>query len=65
MIVTGCAHPGIVNIIESAQEKLKQPIYLVMGGFHLFKKDGPFVEKLISKFQKSSSPKSGTVSLLR
>jgi 7,8-dihydropterin-6-yl-methyl-4-(beta-D-ribofuranosyl)aminobenzene 5'-phosphate synthase len=51
VIVTGCAHPGIVNIIESAQEKLKQPIYLALGGFHLFKNDRHFVEKLINKFQ--------------
>lgn len=35
IIVTGCAHPGIVNIVKTAREFLNKNIYLVMGGFHL------------------------------
>ena len=35
VIVTGCAHPGIVNIIERAKYSLSGPISLVVGGFHL------------------------------
>jgi 7,8-dihydropterin-6-yl-methyl-4-(beta-D-ribofuranosyl)aminobenzene 5'-phosphate synthase len=35
IIITGCAHPGIVNIVESAKEYLNQDVYLVAGGFHL------------------------------
>ncbi|MBP6940761.1 MAG: MBL fold metallo-hydrolase [Syntrophorhabdaceae bacterium] len=34
-IVTGCAHPGIMNIVERVREHIKKDIYLVMGGFHL------------------------------
>jgi 7,8-dihydropterin-6-yl-methyl-4-(beta-D-ribofuranosyl)aminobenzene 5'-phosphate synthase len=35
VIITGCAHPGIVNIVKYAREYFDRDIYLVMGGFHL------------------------------
>lgn len=35
VIITGCAHPGVVNIVKKAKEMLKSDIYLVLGGFHL------------------------------
>ena len=35
VVVTGCAHPGIVSIAERAVEILEKPIALLMGGFHL------------------------------
>ncbi len=34
IVITGCAHPGIVNIIKKAKELFDKNIYLVMGGFH-------------------------------
>jgi 7,8-dihydropterin-6-yl-methyl-4-(beta-D-ribofuranosyl)aminobenzene 5'-phosphate synthase len=34
IIITGCAHPGIINIIKKAKELINKDIYLVMGGFH-------------------------------
>ena len=41
VVITGCAHPGVVNIVRRAQEvvgaRLPRPLrtYLVLGGFHL------------------------------
>jgi 7,8-dihydropterin-6-yl-methyl-4-(beta-D-ribofuranosyl)aminobenzene 5'-phosphate synthase len=35
VIITGCAHPGIVRITEQAGDFLGKKIYLVMGGFHM------------------------------
>jgi 7,8-dihydropterin-6-yl-methyl-4-(beta-D-ribofuranosyl)aminobenzene 5'-phosphate synthase len=35
VVMTGCAHPRIVNIIAVAKELLEKDIYLVLGGFHL------------------------------
>jgi 7,8-dihydropterin-6-yl-methyl-4-(beta-D-ribofuranosyl)aminobenzene 5'-phosphate synthase len=36
VVVTGCAHPGIINVLERIKEKLpNRNFYLVMGGFHL------------------------------
>jgi len=35
VIITGCAHPGIVNIVKRAKELMKKDnVYLVLGGFH-------------------------------
>ncbi len=35
VIITGCAHPGIVNIVKRAKELMKRDkVYLVLGGFH-------------------------------
>ena len=35
ILVTGCAHPGIINIIKTTQNLIGDKILLVMGGFHL------------------------------
>ncbi|MBW1995916.1 MAG: MBL fold metallo-hydrolase [Deltaproteobacteria bacterium] len=35
VIITGCSHPGIVNIVRKAHEHFVDTVYLVMGGFHL------------------------------
>jgi 7,8-dihydropterin-6-yl-methyl-4-(beta-D-ribofuranosyl)aminobenzene 5'-phosphate synthase len=35
IVVTGCAHPGIVNIVNRAKDMLQSDVYLVLGGFHL------------------------------
>jgi len=35
VIITGCAHPGIVELVEKAKSVMPKDIYLVMGGFHL------------------------------
>ena len=35
VVITGCAHPGVVNIIKKAKEMLKTDVHLVVGGFHL------------------------------
>jgi len=36
IVLTGCAHHGIINIIKKAQTTFpNEPVYLAMGGFHL------------------------------
>jgi len=35
VVITGCAHPGIVNIVRKAKKLMKKDkVYLVLGGFH-------------------------------
>lgn len=37
-VITGCAHPGIVNILKKIKEAFpSSDIHLAMGGFHLLK----------------------------
>ena len=38
VIITGCAHPGIVPIVRAAQQIAPGDVALVMGGFHLLDK---------------------------
>ncbi|MGC1878866.1 MAG: MBL fold metallo-hydrolase [Rhabdochlamydiaceae bacterium] len=51
VIITGCAHPGIINILEAAQKRLNAPLYLILGGFHLFRKNCCSIEEIVTKFQ--------------
>ena len=35
IIITGCAHPGVVNIVKKAKEIFpEEKVYIVIGGFH-------------------------------
>lgn len=35
VVITGCAHPGVVNIVKRAKEVTGDKVYLMIGGFHL------------------------------
>lgn len=35
VILLGCSHPGMKNMLDSARTLLKKPIYAVLGGTHL------------------------------
>jgi len=43
-LITGCAHPGIVEIARVATDLAGEPLHLVLGGFHLYKKNKHEVE---------------------
>jgi 7,8-dihydropterin-6-yl-methyl-4-(beta-D-ribofuranosyl)aminobenzene 5'-phosphate synthase len=51
IIITGCAHPGIVHIVEKAKELVKSDVLLVMGGFHLQDRNPSYLERIISQFK--------------
>jgi 7,8-dihydropterin-6-yl-methyl-4-(beta-D-ribofuranosyl)aminobenzene 5'-phosphate synthase len=51
IIITGCAHPGIVDMVSAAKDFLKDDILLVMGGFHLEWASRGKIEKVISSFK--------------
>jgi len=35
VVITGCAHPGVVNVVREAKDMLGGDVHLVLGGFHL------------------------------
>lgn len=35
VIITGCSHPGIVNVVKRAKKIADKPVYILLGGFHL------------------------------
>jgi len=59
IVVTGCAHPGIVNIVRKAKELLNKNIYLVFGGFHLGWAGKGEIENIIEDFRQLGVEKAG------
>ncbi|MFI5343455.1 MAG: MBL fold metallo-hydrolase [Chlamydiales bacterium] len=51
VVITGCAHPGIVHLLETIKERFGKPIYLVLGGFHLFRKNRKSIDKIVDQFK--------------
>ena len=45
IILTGCAHPGVVDIVEQTKTITQQDILLVAGGFHLLMDDASSIRK--------------------
>jgi 7,8-dihydropterin-6-yl-methyl-4-(beta-D-ribofuranosyl)aminobenzene 5'-phosphate synthase len=52
IIITGCAHPGIVKIVMRAKELMEKNVYLVMGGFHLMRSDASQVKFVAQELKK-------------
>jgi 7,8-dihydropterin-6-yl-methyl-4-(beta-D-ribofuranosyl)aminobenzene 5'-phosphate synthase len=52
VVVTGCAHPGIVRIVERAIELTGEPVELVMGGFHLRDASQAEVAHILEEFRR-------------
>jgi 7,8-dihydropterin-6-yl-methyl-4-(beta-D-ribofuranosyl)aminobenzene 5'-phosphate synthase len=50
-VVTGCAHPGIVNIVTRVKELHPQEVYLVLGGFHLGGKRSTELERILAEMR--------------
>jgi 7,8-dihydropterin-6-yl-methyl-4-(beta-D-ribofuranosyl)aminobenzene 5'-phosphate synthase len=38
-VITGCAHPGIINTVRHAQKTTGTDIYAIAGGLHLERAD--------------------------
>ncbi len=51
LVITGCAHPGIVEIVGAAKSAGLSEVLLVMGGFHLGAKSGSEIETIIADFK--------------
>lgn len=47
ILVCGCSHPGIINILETVKERFAKPIYGVIGGFHLNGQDSDYIHEVI------------------
>ena len=59
-VITGCAHPGIINILEKVRFYFSlQEIYSVFGGFHLHDKNKKEISDIVAKFQTMNVKKVG------
>jgi 7,8-dihydropterin-6-yl-methyl-4-(beta-D-ribofuranosyl)aminobenzene 5'-phosphate synthase len=51
VVVTGCAHPGVVEIVRRAKELVDGEVALVMGGFHLGDASEEQIDNIIADFR--------------
>lgn len=52
VVITGCAHPGIVRIVQRASEIMNGEIALVIGGFHLADFNSDQIAAIIAEFRR-------------
>jgi 7,8-dihydropterin-6-yl-methyl-4-(beta-D-ribofuranosyl)aminobenzene 5'-phosphate synthase len=52
VVITGCAHPGIILLLEKVNDLYDQPVYLVMGGFHLDDKSESEITGIVEDFHR-------------
>ena len=51
IVITGCAHPGIVQIVTVSKNLIKNNVFLVIGGFHLRNNSQSEVENIIYRLK--------------
>ena len=51
VVITGCAHPGIVHITATARDQRGQKIHLILGGFHLGSASAPQLTRIVEQLQ--------------
>ena len=59
VVITGCAHPGIVQIVQKAKEMLEKDVYFVFGGFHLVNDSDSQIRSKIGQFRSMGVQKVG------
>lgn len=51
VVIAGCSHPGILNMLATVTKRLKRPIHAVIGGTHLVEADEERVKKSIEEMK--------------
>ena len=59
LVITGCAHPGIVEIIRRVRKLFDDPVHLVLGGFHLRSKSEIEIDSILEDFSHLGVEKAG------
>jgi len=59
VIITGCSHQGILNILKRAKSMFDKKILIVFGGFHLLEHSDEAVEEIISQFKETGVSRCG------
>lgn len=59
-VLTGCSHPGIVEMLQIIKKHFSnEKLYFVGGGFHLMDADINDIENVVSAFKKMGVQKAG------
>ena len=51
IVMTGCAHPGIVHVVERAKDLIGEDVLLVIGGFHLGPASSAEIEGIVASIR--------------
>jgi 7,8-dihydropterin-6-yl-methyl-4-(beta-D-ribofuranosyl)aminobenzene 5'-phosphate synthase len=51
VVITGCAHPGVVSMVRQARDVAEGEIALVVGGFHLGTASRSQLERIVADFR--------------
>ena len=57
LVIVGCSHPGIMNMIAAVESRFPKPIAAVIGGFHLIDAAERRIERTIDFFRKRDIPR--------
>ena len=53
-VLMGCSHPGMKNMLDSAEQLLNKPIYAVIGGTHLVEADEDSLDLSMAYLKKNT-----------
>lgn len=56
VVLTGCAHSGVVNIVETIKKRFGKEIYAIIGGTHLITDDPYRIDFTVKYFSKEKTP---------
>ncbi len=59
VLISGCSHPGIVEMLEQAMAITEKDVYLSLGGYHLLRHSNKEAAKIVQKFKNLGVSKCG------
>lgn len=59
VIITGCSHPGVIEIAKRAKGQLRRDIYMICGGMHLLEMSDAQVGKVVAELKSLGVQKIG------
>jgi len=59
VVMTGCAHPGIINMLKQIRSSFDKDVYMVFGGFHLMNKSEKEMDAIIAEMKALGVKKCG------
>jgi 7,8-dihydropterin-6-yl-methyl-4-(beta-D-ribofuranosyl)aminobenzene 5'-phosphate synthase len=51
VVMTGCSHPGIIDMLKEIKSTFNKNVYMVFGGFHLMQKSDKEMDTIISEMK--------------
>ncbi len=60
VVLVGCSHPGIKNMLDTVSSALDRPLYALIGGIHLIEADEKRITSTAEYFEKSGIRYLGT-----